>query len=106
QEDKSNGEVVMLTDAEKIADALRAGPRYITDHGTIADWDMSPTGKPRVLREGTNGWTCFPGVQGHDPMCCDETFFNYLQDAVAQRTVNVAKLGICYMYTGDTVQPH
>jgi len=27
-----------VTDAEKIADALRAGPPFITDDATILDW--------------------------------------------------------------------
>jgi hypothetical protein len=37
------------TDAEKIADALRAGPRFITKDATLLDWPTSPDGEYRVL---------------------------------------------------------
>src|SRR5215472_15922563 len=46
------------TDAEKIADALRAGPRFITKDATLLDWPTTSGGQYRVLRKGTNEWTC------------------------------------------------
>src|SRR5713226_10342701 len=46
------------TDAEKIADALRAGPRFITKDATLLDWPTTPGGEYRVLRQGSNQWTC------------------------------------------------
>ena len=49
------------TDAEKIADALTAGPRFITKDATLLDWPTTPGGEYRVLRQGTNEWTCLPG---------------------------------------------
>jgi hypothetical protein len=33
------------TDAEKIADALRAGPGFITKDATVLDWPSSPGGE-------------------------------------------------------------
>jgi hypothetical protein len=33
-----------VTDAEKIADALRAGPHFITDAATILDWPAKKGG--------------------------------------------------------------
>ena len=33
-----------VTDAEKIADALRTGPHFITDHATILDWPAKKGG--------------------------------------------------------------
>src|SRR5712691_10950724 len=42
------------TDAEKIADALRAGPRFITKDATLLDWPTTAGGEYRVLRQGTN----------------------------------------------------
>jgi hypothetical protein len=53
------------TDAEKIADALRAGPRFITKDATLLDWPTTPGGEYRVLRQGTNAWTCLPGIPGY-----------------------------------------
>ncbi len=63
-----------LTDAEKIADSLRAGPAFITKNATLRDWPTAPGGEFRVLRTGTSAWTCLPGMpQGtHDePGCFD-----------------------------------
>jgi hypothetical protein len=42
-------------DAEKIADALRAGPDFITDGATILDWPANKGGEYRLLRKGRNG---------------------------------------------------
>jgi hypothetical protein len=48
---QSNGPT---TDAEKIADALRAGPKFITENATILDWPTTKGGEYRILRKGTN----------------------------------------------------
>jgi len=50
-----------VTDPEKIADALRAGPHFITDNATILDWPAQKGGEFRVLRKGSSEWTCLPG---------------------------------------------
>ncbi len=34
-----------VTDAEKIADALRAGPKFITKDATLLDWPSAPGGE-------------------------------------------------------------
>jgi hypothetical protein len=44
------------TDAEKIADALRAGPAFITKNATVLDWPSPPSGQYRLLRKGSNEW--------------------------------------------------
>jgi len=41
-----------VTDGEKIADALRAGPAFITKDATLLDWPSSPGGEYRLLRKG------------------------------------------------------
>jgi hypothetical protein len=46
-----------VTDAEKIADALRAGPKFITKDATLLDWPSVRGGEYRVLRKGSNEWT-------------------------------------------------
>jgi hypothetical protein len=33
-----------LTDSQKIADALRAGPEFITKDATLLDWPSAPGG--------------------------------------------------------------
>ena len=98
--------VVPHTDAEKIADALKGGPAYISKNASILDWAVSPIGSYRELRHGTNGWTCLPTSPQHQPVCADETFLTFFQDAVAHRPVHVDRVGLAYMYEGDMVSPH
>ena len=52
------------SDAEKIESALQAGPKFVTQNATVIDYPTSPDGEFRVLRAGTNGWTCLPGYAG------------------------------------------
>ena len=96
-----------LTDPEKIADALRAGPAFITKDATLLDWPSSPNGEYRVLRKGTNEWTCLPGIPGYphdEPGCFDRVFFQWMKDSVAGRTPRIDRIGISYMYGGAWVK--
>jgi hypothetical protein len=98
-----SSERLPVTDAEKIADALRAGPAFITKDATVLDWPSSPGGEFRVLRAGTHGWTCLPGRPGaaHDePGCFDEVFLQFMKDSMAGHTPNLQSVGISYMYGG------
>ncbi len=63
-----------VTDAEKNADALRAGPAFITKDATVLDWPSAPGGEYRLLRRGSNEWTCLPAIPGYshdEPGCFD-----------------------------------
>jgi len=91
------------SEAEKIASALQAGPKFVTRNATVLDWPTSPGGEYRVLRAGTNGWTCLPGLprKPHDePGCFDQVFLQFIKDSMAGRTPNVHSVGISYMYGG------
>ena len=95
------------TDAEKIADALRAAPKFITDGATIADYPSSKGGEFRVLRKGSSEWTCLPGPppgsRHDDPGCFDRVFFQFVKNYFAGRPNHIDRLGVAYMYTGHTV---
>jgi hypothetical protein len=96
-----------VTDAEKIADALRAGPVFVTKDATLLDWPSTPGGEYRVLRKGSSQWTCLPGDPGfpHDePACFDHAFLRWIQDSRAGRTPRVDGIGIAYMYVGAWVK--
>ena len=72
-----------VTDAEKIADALRAGPTFVTKDATLLDWPPAPKGEYRVLRQGTNEWSCLPAIPGdpHDePACLDRIFLQWMKE--------------------------
>lgn len=96
-----------MTDEEKIADAMSAGPASITQDATIAEWPSEPEGEFNVLREGNNGWTCLASSSAailgglRDPSCEDETWFAWDKAFVAGEEPNVEKVGISYMLSGD-----
>jgi len=94
------------SDGEKIASALQSGPKFVTRNATVLDWPTSPGDEYRVLRAGTNDWSCLPGAPGavHDePGCFDQVFLQFIKDSVAGRTPNVQSVGISYMYAGKWV---
>ena len=94
------------TDSAKIGDALRAGPVFITKNATILDWPQKPGGEYRVLRQGTNEWTCLPGVPGYshdEPGCFDPIFLQWMKDSLAGREPHITAVGIAYMYVGAWV---
>jgi hypothetical protein len=74
-----------VTDAEKIAEALRAGPAFITQNATLLDWPSASGAEYRLLRKGSNEWTCLPAIPGYphdapdagfkaEPGCYDPIF--------------------------------
>jgi hypothetical protein len=100
-----------VTDAEKTADALRAGPAFITKDATVIDWPSAPGGEYRVLRRGSYEWTCLPAIPGYphdatdsafkeEPGCYDPIFLRAMQDSIAGRTPHIERIGISYMYLG------
>jgi hypothetical protein len=74
------------TNQAKIERAMAAGPSAIAKDARIVDLDEN--GRPTVLREGTNGWTCLtghPGMQGHDSACLDEAAMQWASDLSAHK---------------------
>ena len=91
------------SDAEKIASAMQASPKFVTQNATVLDWPSSPGGEFRVLRAGANGWTCLPGrpnAPHEEPGCFDQVFLQFMKDSMAGRTLDVQSVGISYMYGG------
>ena len=96
-----------VTDADKIADALRAGPEFVTRDATLLDWPSAPGGGYRVLRKGSNEWTCLPGIPAYphdEPGCFDPVFLHWIQDSLAGRPPHIDRIGISYMYVGAWVK--
>ena len=104
---QSTTEHLPVTDAEKIADALRAAPNFITDGATIVDYPATKGGDFRVLRQGTSEWTCLPGPppgsKHDDPGCFDKVFFQWVKDDLAGRLQHIQRLGVAYMFMGQWV---
>lgn len=90
-----------MSDEELIRTAMSAAPPHITRDATIMA--PGPDGKLRVLKEGTNEFTCLADLSGQeapDPVCADKTamawftsFFNK-EEKPAVTTPGVAYMGL------------
>jgi hypothetical protein len=97
-----------LTEQEQIASAMSAAPAAIAENATILSWHTHEGGEPVVLREGTNGWVCYPTsptefgeAAGEDPMCLDEMWQEWVRALVERDEPQLESVGIAYMLQGD-----
>ena len=96
-----------MTDEEKIADAMSAGPAAVAEDATIMDWPATAGGEMTMLREGTNGWVCYPSNPAvleagyKDPMCLDEVWQGWLEALMTGSEPNIERTGVGYMFQGD-----
>jgi len=91
--------------AAKIENAMSAAPSSIAEAATVLDNELDDAGKFVVLREGSNGWYCFPDVPstpGNDPSCNDQTWLDWTYAYVANKEPNVTVPGLAYMLQGGT----
>ena len=86
---------------EKIARAITAAPADITDNATIMDTDGT------ILRKGTNGWVCLPGVGlipgDKHPMCNDDVWMKWMKAAAEGTAFSTSVIGTSYMLAGDAM---
>lgn len=90
------------TEAEKIANAMSAGPPSISRNATIVAMEGD---KMRTLRKGTNEFTCVPddpGSPGNDPMCLDRNAMEWLQAWMDHKDAPKGKMGLVYMLQGGS----
>ncbi|HEY5774966.1 MAG TPA: hypothetical protein VIS57_02670 [Xanthomonadales bacterium] len=98
------------SDAAKIQRAMNAAPSSISAEAEIRDVDADWT----IIRPGTNGWTCFPGVPVNvgdkHPMCNDLVWMEWLWAVKALIASNFTVwdfetevIGTSYMLRGDAL---
>jgi hypothetical protein len=89
-------------DEKIINSATSAAPTAVGRNATVVA--MTADGKMRVVRQGTNGFTCMadnPDTPGPDPMCMDKASMNWL-DAYLAHKPPPQKVGFMYMLAGGT----
>ena len=104
------------SDAAKIQRAMKAAPSSISAEATILDVSWDPVDGWPVLREGSNGWTCFPGVPlpldtgDKHPMCNDDVWMRWVDAVVnlfyvvgSEWTFETETVGYSYMLRGDAL---
>ena len=81
-----------------IKDALSATTAEMAKGATVVDWENN------VLKEGDNGWICFPTPPEIEtgPMCVDEPWLAWADGWMNKKEVNITRLGISYMLAGDS----
>lgn len=88
-----------MTNAQKIALAVSAGPAEITKKAAIFDMTGMPNEKPKQLRAGTNGWVCYASTG--QPMCLDKEWQKWAEAWMNKTDLKVDGTGIAYMLRGD-----
>lgn len=85
----------------KIQRAMSAAPADITTKATIMDVDGT------ILRQGTNGWTCTPGIGlipgDKHPMCNDKVWMKWMKAAAEGKPFKTDVIGVSYMLAGDAM---
>ncbi len=92
--------VVGVVQAEKskaklIAEAESAAPAVISKNATIK------TADGEVLRQGTNGWTCYPGTKAIGPMCNQPQWDALLAALQKREPIDVKEFSVSYMLAGE-----
>jgi hypothetical protein len=84
-----------MTDDQKIALAMSAGPAEIAKNATITDMTTM-----KELRGGSNGWVCYAFVG--QPMCLDKQWQAWAKAWMSKSEPKIEGTGIAYMLGGDT----
>jgi hypothetical protein len=91
------------SDAQLIASAEKAAPKSVSKGATIVN--MEADGTMRVVRKGTNSFTCMPDnptTPGPDPMCMDANAMEWAKAWMGHQTPPAGKVGLMYMLAGGT----
>lgn len=83
------------SDVELIADAESAAPESVTKNATIK------TSDGRVLRQGSNSWTCYPGSGAIGPMCNQAQWDELIGAVMAKEPIDVQTFSLSYMMAGE-----
>jgi hypothetical protein len=87
----------------KIQNAMSAAPPAISKNATIMDWPPTEGSEMKVLRKGSNDWTCLPDdptTPSNDPQCEDKMAMEWAKAWISHSTPNVGSPGIGYMLQG------
>lgn len=83
---------------DPVQNATSAAPPSVSKDATVMD------GTGKVLRQGSNGWTCMPdnpAAPNNAPMCLDSAWLSFADALMNKRPPTVKSIGIAYMLQGD-----
>jgi len=82
-----------------IASAESAAPPAVTAAATIKAVDGT------ILREGSNGYTCYPQQEGMGPMCNDAVWDALIHAVMKKESFKVDRISVSYMLAGEGTAP-
>ena len=88
---------------DPIRSAESAAPASITHKASVMTMDAS--GNAKMLRQGSNGWTCLPdspATPGPDPMCADANAMKWADAWIHHKPPPANVVGVMYMLEGGT----
>ena len=91
------------TPSDPIESAMRAAPAAIARDAAIMA--ASPDGSMKMLRKGSNGFTCMPDnpkTPGHDPMCMDANALKWAEAWIGKNPPPANNVGLMYMLAGGS----
>ena len=83
------------SDADLIAEAESAAPASVTEGAAIKTMDG------KMLREGSSGWTCYPGTSAIGPKCNRPQWDALLGAFMKREAIDVEEFSISYMLAGE-----
>jgi hypothetical protein len=78
-----------------IENAVSAAPQVITQNATIKTMDG------KVLREGANGWNCYPETSTTGPICNQPQWDKLLGALMKHEPITVKEFSVSYMLAGE-----
>jgi hypothetical protein len=90
-------------DEKLIKNAMSAAPKAVAKDATVVAMDEK--GEMRVLRKGTNNFTCMPdnpASPGNDPMCLDKNGMEWAHAWMTKQQPPKGKIGFGYMLAGGS----
>ena len=88
---------------DPIRSAESAAPASIAHKASVMTMDAS--GNAKMLRQGSNGWTCLPdspATPGPDPMCADANAMKWADAWIHHKPPPANVVGVMYMLEGGT----
>jgi hypothetical protein len=86
---------------DPISDAQSAAPASIARNASVVA--PQPDGSMKVLRAGSNGWTCMPddpSTPADDPMCADANAMKWVAAYTSHKPPPANNVGLVYMLKG------
>lgn len=99
----ASGALAADTNADLIQSAMAAGPTSVSSKARVVLPQLD--GSLKVLREGSNNWTCIPpnpGNPGPGAICMDHNAIGWAQAYLTHKMPPAGTVGVMYKLTGGT----